>query len=66
MTNHDIKAVEYYIKQELQKDSRVASLSEFVHYTCTSEAINNVSHALMLTDAYKLVSEKQKRFFGRL
>ena len=66
VTNHDIKAVEYYIKQELQKDQRVADLSEFVHYTCTSEDINNVSHALMLTEAYRLVSEKQKKLFGRL
>jgi len=47
ITNHDVKAVEYYLKQKLAGTS-LASLSEFIHFACTSEDINNLAHALML------------------
>lgn len=47
-TNHDVKAVEYFIKDKLQALPELASASEFVHFACTSEDINNLSHALML------------------
>lgn len=50
-TNHDVKAVEYFIKQQLESSSIKEHL-EFVHFACTSEDINNLSHALMLKDAY--------------
>ncbi|NCD34214.1 MAG: adenylosuccinate lyase [Spartobacteria bacterium] len=48
-TNHDVKAVEYYVKNKLAGTSLI-SRSEFVHFACTSEDINNLSHALMLRD----------------
>ncbi|MDH5823202.1 adenylosuccinate lyase [Luteimonas sp. RD2P54] len=50
-TNHDVKAVEYFIKERLQSESDLAPALEFVHFACTSEDINNLSYALMLDDA---------------
>jgi adenylosuccinate lyase len=50
-TNHDVKAVEYFIKERLQGDATLAPALEFVHFACTSEDINNLSYALMLRDA---------------
>lgn len=47
-TNHDVKAVEYLIKEHFQGNEELASISEFVHFACTSEDINNLSHGLML------------------
>ncbi len=47
-TNHDVKAVEYYIKQRIKDNAELEAVSEFVHFACTSEDINNLSHALML------------------
>lgn len=49
-TNHDVKAVEYFIKEKLQTLPELAAISEFVHFACTSEDINNLSHALMLAE----------------
>lgn len=48
-TNHDVKAVEYWIKNQVAHDAELSKASEFVHFGCTSEDINNTSHALMLT-----------------
>ena len=48
-TNHDVKAVEYFLKEKVAGTS-LASRSEFIHFGCTSEDINNMSHALMLRD----------------
>src|SRR5699024_6412626 len=50
-TNHDVKAVEYFIKERIGTDSDFAKALEFVHFACTSEDINNLSYALMLRDA---------------
>lgn len=50
-TNHDVKAVEYWIKEKLGTNAELAALLEFVHFACTSEDINNLSYALMLRDA---------------
>jgi adenylosuccinate lyase len=50
-TNHDVKAMEYWLKQRLADNDEVMRVSEFIHFGCTSEDINNVSHALMLKDA---------------
>ena len=50
-TNHDVKAVEYLIKERLKDDAELAPALEFVHFACTSEDINNLSYALMLNDA---------------
>jgi adenylosuccinate lyase len=49
-TNHDVKAVEYFIKEQFTGSSELEAISEFVHFACTSEDINNLSHALMLRD----------------
>jgi len=50
-TNHDVKAVEYFIKQRLAGDGELAPALEFVHFACTSEDINNLAYALMFTRA---------------
>ncbi|MCE7031257.1 adenylosuccinate lyase [Lysobacter sp. GX 14042] len=50
-TNHDVKAVEYLIKERLRDDAGLAPALEFVHFACTSEDINNLSYALMLDQA---------------
>ena len=50
-TNHDVKAVEYFIKEKLKDDASLASTLEFVHFACTSEDINNLSYSLMLRQA---------------
>ncbi|MET0330439.1 MAG: adenylosuccinate lyase [Dyella sp.] len=50
-TNHDVKAVEYFIKERIGNDAALAQAKEFVHFACTSEDINNLSYALMLRDA---------------
>ena len=51
VTNHDVKALEYWIKRKLADNSEVMRVSEFIHFACTSEDINNLSHALMLKSA---------------
>jgi adenylosuccinate lyase len=50
-TNHDVKAVEYWLKRRFEADAELARSAEFVHFACTSEDINNTSHALMLNAA---------------
>ncbi len=47
-TNHDVKAVEYYLKQQIAGNDELNTVSEFIHFACTSEDINNLSHGLML------------------
>ncbi|MEW9570137.1 adenylosuccinate lyase [Rhodanobacter sp. Si-c] len=54
-TNHDVKAVEYFIKERIGSDPALAQAREFVHFACTSEDINNLSYALMLRDAREQV-----------
>tara|TARA_R110002110_G_scaffold166675_1_gene367452 strand:- start:11074 stop:12444 length:1371 start_codon:yes stop_codon:yes gene_type:complete len=49
-TNHDVKAVEYFIKERFAGNDELEAIGEFVHFACTSEDINNLSHALMLRD----------------
>ena len=49
-TNHDVKAVEYFIKEQISSQPELAEILEFVHFACTSEDINNLSHALMLKE----------------
>ena len=50
-TNHDVKAVEYFLKEKSEALPELAKVSEFIHFACTSEDINNLSHALMLKTA---------------
>ncbi|MFT5235030.1 MAG: adenylosuccinate lyase [Shewanella sp.] len=54
-TNHDVKAVEYFIKEQIADNAELFAIDEFVHFACTSEDINNLSHGLMLTDAREQV-----------
>ncbi len=54
-TNHDVKAVEYWIKSRIKGHDELQAASEFVHFACTSEDINNTSHALMLKSAREQV-----------
>jgi adenylosuccinate lyase len=49
-TNHDVKAVEYLLKEKIAGNEELESISEFIHFACTSEDINNLSHALMLRE----------------
>lgn len=48
VTNHDVKAVEYYLKEKVAGNSELSNIKEFVHFACTSEDINNLAYALML------------------
>ena len=54
-TNHDVKAVEYWLKQVLAGNPEIAKASEFIHFACTSEDINNLSHGLMLKSSMNKV-----------
>jgi len=54
-TNHDVKAVEYFIKSAISTSPTLSAISEFVHFACTSEDINNLSHALMLRDGHHVL-----------
>lgn len=51
ITNHDVKAVEYFLKEKIADNHELAQAAEFIHFACTSEDINNLSYALMLKDA---------------
>ena len=50
-TNHDVKAVEYFLKEKIQGNAELEAVSEFIHFACTSEDINNLAYALMLKEA---------------
>jgi len=50
-TNHDVKAVEYYLKEKIANSEELSAVKEFIHFACTSEDINNLAYALMLRDA---------------
>ena len=54
-TNHDVKAVEYFIRDKIKTDKALTQASQFIHFACTSEDINNLSHALMLKEARDVV-----------
>lgn len=59
VTNHDVKAVEYYLKEKIA-GTKLDVISEFIHFSCTSEDINNLSHALMLKDGLKVIVKDQR------
>jgi len=61
-TNHDVKAVEYFLKRKIAGNRELESISEFIHFACTSEDINNLSHALMLQQGreQQLLSEMDR------
>ena len=54
-TNHDVKALEYWLKEKFAKNAEIQKASEFIHFACTSEDINNLSHGLMLKSARDVV-----------
>lgn len=54
-TNHDVKAVEYFLKEKISGNAELEKVSEFIHFACTSEDINNLAHGLMLREAMNLV-----------
>jgi len=54
-TNHDVKAVEYWLKERFAGTPELAQVGEFVHFACTSEDINNLAHGLMLADARRMI-----------
>ncbi len=60
VTNHDVKAVEYYLKEQIAGTS-LEEISEFIHFGCTSEDINNLSHALMLKDGLATLLPQQQQ-----
>ena len=71
-TNHDVKAVEYFLKEQISSTPELQKVSEFIHFACTSEDINNLSHALMLengrdallaemSDTLNLITELAKK-----
>jgi adenylosuccinate lyase len=60
-TNHDVKAVEYLIKEKIQSNAELQAINEFVHFACTSEDINNLSHALMLRDGLAVVKPQMQK-----
>ncbi|PJK08107.1 adenylosuccinate lyase [Lysobacteraceae bacterium NML120232] len=66
-TNHDVKAVEYFIKERLKDDAELGPALEFVHFACTSEDINNLSYALMLREARaEVIAPKLAEIIDRL
>ena len=60
-TNHDVKAVEYFLKEQVEGNEEVAKVSEFIHFACTSEDINNLSYALMLKEGTETLIDYQKQ-----
>ncbi|MCV6624922.1 MAG: adenylosuccinate lyase, partial [Cellvibrionaceae bacterium] len=64
-TNHDVKAVEYFIKEQFEGNQELQAVKEFVHFACTSEDINNLSHALMLKQGrLVLLAQMQEIYNG--
>ncbi|MBE0445322.1 adenylosuccinate lyase [Psychrobacter sp. FME5] len=60
-TNHDVKAVEYFIKDRFRGNQQLENSLEFIHFACTSEDINNLSYALMLKDSREIVVAKMQQ-----
>ena len=60
-TNHDVKAVEYFLKEKISINHTLVSIREFIHFACTSEDINNLSHALMLKDGRDILLTQMQR-----
>ena len=54
-TNHDVKAIEYYLQQQFEKNAELKKLIPFIHFACTSEDINNLAYALMLKNGFEQV-----------
>lgn len=59
-TNHDVKAVEYFLKEKIRHSDELDNVSEFIHFACTSEDINNLSYALMLKEGTEALAQYQQ------
>lgn len=59
-TNHDVKAVEYFLKEKIRHSDELDNVSEFIHFACTSEDINNLSYALMLKEGTEALAKYQQ------
>ncbi len=64
ITNHDVKAVEYFLKEKIKDNAELNAVSEFFHFACTSEDINNLSHALMLIDGREVMLEQMRNILS--
>lgn len=60
-TNHDVKAVEYFLKEKIAGIDALATVGEFIHFACTSEDINNLSHALMLKNGREVLLDSMRQ-----
>lgn len=65
-TNHDVKAVEYFLKKAVLKNAEINAVSEFIHFACTSEDINNLSHALMLKEGRVIIRQQMTAIVDKL
>ncbi len=65
-TNHDVKAVEYLLKEKTAGNAELENVSEFIHFACTSEDINNLSYGLMLKDAGLIIEEYQSQIMDAI
>ncbi|WP_371195245.1 adenylosuccinate lyase [Glaciecola sp. SC05] len=66
-TNHDVKAVEYFLKEKIEDNQEINKIAEFIHFACTSEDINNLSHALMLKQGLEeVVLPQTKQLIGAI
>lgn len=65
-TNHDVKAVEYYLKEKIIDNAELNAVTEFIHFACTSEDINNLSHALMLKGGRKILLDEMDQVIGAI
>jgi len=63
-TNHDVKAVEYFLKEKVSSIPELQKVSEFIHFACTSEDINNLSHALMLENGRLVLLKEMRNTLG--
>ncbi|ABL02697.1 Adenylosuccinate lyase [Candidatus Ruthia magnifica str. Cm (Calyptogena magnifica)] len=64
ITNHDVKAVEYFLKDKIKGNSELEAVGEFFHFACTSEDINNLSHALMLLEGRNVMLIKMRELLS--
>lgn len=65
-TNHDVKAVEYFLKEQISDIDELKMSGEFIHFACTSEDINNLSHALMLKNSREILANSMQAIIDRI
>ncbi|HCK30972.1 MAG TPA: adenylosuccinate lyase, partial [Acinetobacter ursingii] len=65
-TNHDVKAVEYFLKEKIANIDELKDAGEFIHFACTSEDINNLSHALMLKNGREVLVASMKQILNAI